>query len=240
MTLKVRKIAHKLHIWAGAVLAVQILFWIAGGLIMSAIPLERVHGKHLATKQSSIPFKSADFTYSIDEAITAMSFAPTQIVGAYVLESPYYILSNGQHSKAIHAKTGKALGALSAQQVNKIAAEHYLGKANIYGTELLTDVPPEASRNMSPVWQVTYDDRWQTTLYISNYTGQVTTIRSHIWRIFDFVWMLHIMDYDDREDFNNPLLISFAAASLLFTLSGFTLLFYKLRIRRTLQKIAIR
>ncbi len=38
------------HKWVGLFLALQILLWILGGLVMSAIPLEMVHGKHLANK----------------------------------------------------------------------------------------------------------------------------------------------------------------------------------------------
>lgn len=26
------------------------------------------------------------------------------------------------------------------------------------------------------------------------------------WRVFDFLWMLHIIDFDSRDDFNHPLL----------------------------------
>ena len=41
-----------------------------------------------------------------------------------------------------------------------------------------------------------------------------------MWRIFDFVWMLHIMDYQDRDNFNTWLLISAAALALIISLSG--------------------
>jgi len=36
--------------------------------------------------------------------------------------------------------------------------------------------------------------------------------------------MLHIMDYDTRDDFNHPLLVIAAASALLFALSGAVLL----------------
>lgn len=40
------------------------------------------------------------------------------------------------------------------------------------------------------------------------------------------------MDYEQREDFNNPLLISFAASSVLFCLTGFILLLQNIRFRK--------
>jgi exosortase/archaeosortase len=66
----------------------------------------------------------------------------------------------------------------------------------------------------------------------------VITVRSDIWRVFDFFWMLHIMDYDEREDFNNPLLISFAASSVFFSFTGFILLLQNIRLRTRKRKLS--
>ena len=41
--------------------------------------------------------------------------------------------------------------------------------------------------------------------------------------MFDFFWMLHIMDFDEREDFNHPLLQIAAALGLIIALSGVVL-----------------
>jgi len=53
--------------------------------------------------------------------------------------------------------------------------------------------------------------------------------RHQLWRWFDFLWMLHIMDYDQRIDANNLLLRISASLALLFSLSGAGLLVYSLR-----------
>ena len=37
-------------------------------------------------------------------------------------------------------------------------------------------------------------------------SGEVTAVRHDRWRLFDWFWMLHIMDYDERSDFSTPLL----------------------------------
>ena len=63
-------------------------------------------------------------------------------------------------------------------------------------------------------------------------TWMVWPERTDNWRLFDFVWMLHIMDYTERSNFNNPLLISFSAAALLFTVSGIVLLWQRFRPRK--------
>ena len=49
-----------------------------------------------------------------------------------------------------------------------------------------------------------------------------------MWRFYDFFWMLHIMDYRGRDNFNNPLLRAFALTGLAFALSGVTLVGFRL------------
>ncbi|MFA5937735.1 MAG: hypothetical protein WC809_00140 [Sinimarinibacterium sp.] len=65
-----------------------------------------------------------------------------------------------------------------------------------------------------------------TTLYIAPATGQIVARRNDLWRIFDFVWMLLIMDYDECENFNHPPLIATATTALLFVLTGLCMLGY--------------
>jgi len=43
------------------------------------------------------------------------------------------------------------------------------------------------------------------------------------WRIFDFLWMLHTMDYQERDNFNNWLLRAFSIFGIFTILSGFSL-----------------
>jgi uncharacterized iron-regulated membrane protein len=66
-------------------------------------------------------------------------------------------------------------------------------------------------------------------VYIDAVTGEVVARRNDLWRFYDFFWMLHIMDYGAREDFNNNLLRSSAALGWFFALSGIWLLFYSFR-----------
>lgn len=220
------------HKWAGLFLALQILLWILGGLVMSAIPLEMVHGKHLANKQLAHDIDSSMFTYSLDKTLENIKQNVIKVEFTEVLGEPYYRVQTKQQTQLINGLTGIHLPTINQQQAQQIAKQHYLGTGTIKGAELLEKAPMEASANQGPIWQVSFDDTWETTLYVSPNSGKMTTVRSDIWRIFDFFWMLHIMDYDDREDFNNPLLISFAAGSLVFTLSGFILLFNNFRYKR--------
>ncbi|MDH4260266.1 MAG: PepSY domain-containing protein, partial [Gammaproteobacteria bacterium] len=77
-----------------------------------------------------------------------------------------------------------------------------------------------------------FNDPRKTTIYVSSTTGQVIARRNDIWRLYDFFWMLHIMDYRERVNFNHALLIGASALALGLAASGFWLLFYRVRLRR--------
>jgi len=53
--------------------------------------------------------------------------------------------------------------------------------------------------------------------------GTVQSFRNNQWRVFDFLWMLHTMDYQGRDDFNNALLRAFSVFGLITIFSGFAL-----------------
>ena len=60
-------------------------------------------------------------------------------------------------------------------------------------------------------------------IYVSAERGVVTTRRNNRWRIFDFFWMLHTMDYQGRDSFNHWLLRIVSAFGLLTVLTGYVL-----------------
>ncbi|AOT09915.1 hypothetical protein [Pseudoalteromonas luteoviolacea] len=215
------KPARKVHKYLGYLLALQIFAWLLGGLVMSAIPLEMVHGKHLANRQLENPFNAADYLASLDHL-------KQQVPGLKSIEYKHFldipiIKLNAEHAVYFHGKTGALLHPPSQADIEQQAKSHYIGNADIVQAMLMT-IGPREVQYRKDIWQVTFNDRVSTTIYLDSQSGQVITVRSTIWRIFDFFWMLHIMDYDERDDFNNPLLISFSATSVLFCISGFILL----------------
>ena len=224
------KPARKLHKWLGYLLALQILAWLLGGLIMSAIPLEKVHGKHLATRTLNNSFTQADYIASLDD-IASQVANPTQIIFESFLTTPIITVKNKDEQQSFNGITGRPFEPPTKIQITANAKAHLLINAQPVSTLLLKQGTREVGYK-SNIWQVQFDDTFNTTLYLSANNGKVVTVRSTLWRIFDFFWMLHIMDYDEREDFNNPLLISFAAISVLFCLSGILLLIQNIKRQR--------
>jgi len=222
MTKTAFKPIRKIHKWLGYLLAIQIFAWLLGGFVMSVIPLEKVHGKHLAHRQLDNPFKRADYSADLN-LITKSQDALSSIAFKHLLDMPVIKVQGGQ-TTWFDGITGQPLTAPSEALIKQQADAHYLGNGEISDVQLLAKGPREIGYKEN-VWSVTYNDWCSTTLYLEAQSGQIITVRSTIWRIFDFFWMLHIMDYDEREDFNNPLLISFSVVSVLFCLSGMFLLF---------------
>jgi hypothetical protein len=64
---------------------------------------------------------------------------------------------------------------------------------------------------------------------VSAELGTVQKFRNQKWRVFDFLWMLHTMDYESRDNFGNVLLRTFSIFGLVTVLSGFLLYFTSAR-----------
>lgn len=79
-------------------------------------------------------------------------------------------------------------------------------------------------RGQLPVWKVSFNDSANKVLYVSPRTRHIAARRSTLWRVYDTLWMLHIMDYKTRDNHNNWLLIIASFMLFFFSLSGLILL----------------
>ena len=62
-------------------------------------------------------------------------------------------------------------------------------------------------------------------VYINPFSGEVSAIRSLQWRIWDFMWGVHIMDWVERDNIDNLWLKIFSFIALFTSLSGILLFF---------------
>jgi hypothetical protein len=139
---------------------------------------------------------------------------------------PIYIVSGRSGEIALNAQSGRKIPAPNEATIRKLATSYYTGREPIASAELITDIPGEIRGLKPPLWRVEFDHWNKPTFYLSPASGELLTRRHELWRIFDFVWMLHIMDYDERENVNNMLLRIFTWGAVLMALSGIWLLFY--------------
>lgn len=221
---------RRTHKWLSLVVGIQALLWVLGGLYMVVVPIEIVHGDHLA--RGGRPALAADAPRIDPAALAARypgmsGFAFKQLGGREVVE-----VRQGKQVLLADAASGAALAPLGRAQVESLARAAYLGEGELRAIDWLTTSPREVGGRPAPLWAVHFDDMVATTLYYSPYTGELVTRRHALWRWFDFVWMLHIMDYEEREDVNNGLLRASAIAAFAMALSGVWLLVLWLRKRK--------
>jgi len=213
----------RLHTWAALIIGLQVLAWIAGGLVMSAIPIERVRGEHNIAE----PAANLDLTGVLapGDAAAIAGITPSSVeVRSFLDRTVYEFGREGGTSVIVNAVTGETLSPIDETMAIAIARSDYSGGAEVSAVTFFAE-PTWESRRPGPSWRVDLDDGEGTRLYVSTATGDVVARRNDIWRIYDFFWMLHIMDYGDRSHFNHPLLILSSLFALGMSLFGFILLF---------------
>ena len=138
-----------------------------------------------------------------------------------LLERAVYLLVTSQQRFLVDVVTGERLPALTEIQIRALAQSYYARNAEIDSLRhYASDFPDEVRFLNRPVWQVNFADWHGTSLYVDAVTGELVTRRHTLWRVFDFLWMLHIMDYETRDNINTLLLSVAAVAGLLTVLAG--------------------
>ena len=221
---------RRAHKWIGLVIGVQALLWMISGLYMVVVPLEVVHGDHLA----HVPTEQLDpSSRRITQAqLHADNPGITSIRMKRLLGKEVYEIKQGKKTSLVDAASGKTISPLDRDAIVALADAAYVGEGSIRGIEWVTRAPQEIGGRPVPLWAVHYDEPGKSTLYFSPYSGDLVARRHELWRWFDFLWMFHIMDYEERENVNNTLLRVASISGLAFALSGVWLLFYSFQRRK--------
>jgi hypothetical protein len=205
------------HRWLGLLLAAQVLIWMASGVIMSWFPIELVRGETAASVKA--PLALAPTSYFPPGGVIADFPGATDVRLKTWLGRPVYAVKGEEGAALFDAETGERLTPLPEALAKKVAEADFRGEGELKRLVLMNN-PPKEYRGPAPVWRADFTDADETRLYISPLTGEIAARRNRVWRLYDFFWMLHIMDYEERENFNNPLIRAFAVTGFLFALSG--------------------
>lgn len=223
------RFARKYHKWLMAFVGVQFLFWSITGVYMVTMDIHYIHGESLAkSEKTEIDLTSVD--YSIAEFAVAYPEA-SQVKLTQSMGKPLYSFINGEHGKvAIDAQTGAVQAMVDEIKAKKIAQYHYAMSHKMDSIRLIksaTDMPAELSPRHLPVWRVTFEQFSTPTFYISQQTGELVAKRHDYWRLFDWMWRFHIMDYDDGENVSNWFLFLVATLGLMGAITGAVLTYYR-------------
>jgi hypothetical protein len=123
---------------------------------------------------------------------------------------------------------------LNQQEASQVAVKSLKKPSAILKTEYLTSTNGhhEYREKPLPAYAVTFAKPNNATVYVSAELGTVQSYRTNSWRAFDFLWMLHTMDYENRDNINNWVLRIFSVLGLVTILSGFLLYFLTFKLKR--------
>lgn len=209
------------------IVGIQVLFWVAGGVVMTAIPIERVRSEHHVAEAKPSPL-AIDAAMPVAEVARLAGLQPLEAQLRTTPRGPVWSLKPaGGDPVVLSATTGKPMEVMSAADVQALAQRAYKGDGKTVSATLLAKAPQETGKT-GPLWRVDFDDAEKTTFYLSPQTGEVVSRRSNVWRFYDFFWRLHIMDLEEGKNFNHPLIIGAGVLTLSIVVTGFILLWIRL------------
>ena len=215
----------KWHIWLGWLVGVPIVMWLATGLLMVSRPIEEVRDEHLRREPPAQPLAIPGSAIAAPEASLKEMRVTMQDGRAVAILTTL----DGAVSRVDFA-SGAPLAPLDAAAARALVAKRIVGGDNIKRITLFpADKTPFEFRRPLAAWQVALADG--TNVYVGRDTGEIEAVRTRWWRAFDFAWGLHIMDFSEREDTSHPVLIIFAALSLVGALMGLALMFRRRKAR---------
>ncbi|MCA0900094.1 MULTISPECIES: PepSY domain-containing protein [Microbulbifer] len=229
----------KLHKWLSLLVGLQLAIWLVSGLGFSLLDGQIVSGRHLAEHQPQQSLQQPVAAYG--QAALLQKYTRGSVLDLQLRRLHGRDLYRVQTLAGVELRdaTSGALVDVDAAMALAVARRDYAGADALLGTpEYLPAAGLEARKHRGPIWRVPVADTFNTTLYVSAEDGRVLERRNDYWRLFDVLWMLHIMDYSERQDFNNPLLIGVGFATLWLVLSGVWLLFYRVS-RRDFRWLAL-
>ncbi|MGS2719813.1 PepSY domain-containing protein [Paraglaciecola aestuariivivens] len=220
------KLNKSVHKWLSVLVGGQLLIWLISGLYFNLMDHSTAGGNEF--RQSVEHNSNSQLTPLIEP--TQLNIAPAQSVNLlFILGKPFYQVVyqaaehdyQAKHIELFDAVTGQPY-MLEADMAERIALASYAGNAKVVKSQYLKPPIDELVNQQNPLWQVSLDDANQTNVYIDGSLGRVIAHINNDKRLFDFMLMLHFMDYFGTGGFNHWLIISFAIGTLLLSMTGLT------------------
>lgn len=150
----IQKWIVRIHKWVALIVGLQIVLWIAGGLVMSAIPIEIVRGEHKIEERSPV-LLNTEALLSIASAAEKIgsSAVESAALGEMLGKPVWRIVDQNSETVIVDAQTGEILSPLNESLARQIAEYDYNGEAASTSVEQL-DEPPTEYNKPGPVWRV--------------------------------------------------------------------------------------
>jgi len=200
--MKTKRFVRNFHRYLSIFVSIQLLLWTISGIYFAYNKIELVRGE-----QYRLP---NDIEYRIFDRL-----------GSSVIET----IQDGKKSYKSYPE-GDVIKPLTKEEALEITSRKTT--LNPIEVTLVKELYPRSEyRGDLPVYKVETDTKDSINVYVGYMTGDIGSIRSDSWRIWDFLWSLHIMDYRERDNINNILLKILSVLALVTSISGITLFFVK-------------
>ncbi|APZ48113.1 hypothetical protein BW723_08990 [Polaribacter reichenbachii] len=233
MKRRVHRFTRKTHRYLGLFIGIQFLFWTIGGLYFSWNDMDDVHGETLLDKTEHT------FSFSYNEPVRKLlqfledtEAKPIKNIEAIVVNKDSLLRvtrSNDILFLNLNKNKYRVRKALTKEESIAFVKSRLYNAMPIKSTKFLTEKEiankHEYRGNPLPVFAITLEHETNTTVYVHPNTAKITKVRNDNWRKFDFLWMLHVMDFETRDHITNWVLRVFSVLGLLTILSGFYLFF---------------
>lgn len=227
---------RQFHRWFGFLIGIQFLFWTIGGIYFSWSDMDEVHGdhqkSHIHPMGTQLSLQSPQpIIDKIKEKDTVNFIFEVKLI--QILGKPFYqIVYSKDHDRnkkvrLADASTGELRGALSKEEAILVAKKGFISDAKVAEVLYLTqtDSHHEYREQPLPAYAISFEHPSRTIVYVASELGTIQKFRNKPWRVFDFLWMLHTMDFESRDNISNGILRAFSILGLLTILSGFVLFF---------------
>jgi len=229
---------RKAHRWLGLIVSIQLLMWTASGLFFSIPDITDVRGEQYLSQTHSINInqlareKIVPISAIIDTAKINLEANETVLLKHRAGRLIYQVEKNAPEKKLIFdALTGQPMTYITPTEALSIVVD----RTELSPTEAVLINEPKTGSEFRgrdlPLYKVTVTKPKKGIVYVDPVTGEIAAIRTKLWRAWDFLWSLHIMDYQERDDFSQWLLRLFSALGVLTVLSGIVLWFYSGKIQ---------
>lgn len=194
---------------------------------MSFLPIERVRGEHLVERSSPATLGRSRSRAPLDLVLRAATKPVREVRYRALLGREVAEVELVDGTIFLYdAETGRRLPRLNAAMARAVAVQAYRGTSEPPSVRQVVAVTSEFKGEL-PVWRVDFPDRETTRVYVAQNSGRIVAVRNGTWRLCDFFWALHIMDWKNHEDFNTPWLMAFAAGGLVLAIAGSVLLYFR-------------
>jgi hypothetical protein len=225
--------ASRIHKWLALIVGAQLLIWFTSGALMSFLPIGEVRGEHLVDRDAVVAIPPATRFADPDTIRSRATGAIEAIKWHMVGNRAVAEVKTAKGFQLFDAATGAALPPIDAGQATIIANAAWKSAQKPKSSASRVTEESSEYRGALPAWRIAYADPDTTSVFVAAETGKITAVRTGTWRLYDFFWGLHIMDWKNHENFNTPWLFGFAVGGLMLALAGTMLLVLRWPFRRS-------